>query len=249
MPSSSIDNCAGVSETVPFAACGQVNFPRSSRFANRHNPSPSHHSNLIRSPRFPRNTNTCPENGFSFNAVCTIPLNPTNPRRMSVTPATIHIRVPAANPIIPATAPAPHATLPHLHARSREDVPSEIPRKSRPLLPWFRVQLADGPNDALCLTAFRLHAPATRSPPLHAPHPTTPADTDAATQKPGWHSLRVPAPPWPPMRLALTSPRQSAASPPPTAACAALSQQLSAPKCPLIPQVDTSVCAHKSHHP
>src|SRR5271156_3865253 len=221
MPSSNIDNCAGVNETVPFAACGQVNFPRSSRFANKHRPSPSHQSSLIRSPRFPRNTNTCPENGFSASAVCTMPLNPVNPRPMPVPPATIHMRVPAANPIILATAPARHATLPHLHARSSEDVPSEVPRKSRPLLPRFRVQLADGPCYALCLTAFRSHAPAASSPFL-APRPTPPADTDAATQTPGWHSLRAPATPWPPTHLALTSVRRSVASPLPNAACAAL---------------------------
>ena len=66
MPSSSIDNCARVSDTVPLSACGQTKRPRSSRFANRHSPSPSHHSSLIRSPRRPRKTKTCPENGFCF---------------------------------------------------------------------------------------------------------------------------------------------------------------------------------------
>ena len=67
MPSSSIDNCARVSETVPLVACGHTNRPRSSRFANKHNPSPSYHRTLIRSPRRPRNTNTCPENGLCSN--------------------------------------------------------------------------------------------------------------------------------------------------------------------------------------
>ena len=38
MPSSNIDNCARVSETVPLSACGQTKRPRSSRFANRHKP-------------------------------------------------------------------------------------------------------------------------------------------------------------------------------------------------------------------
>ena len=61
-----MDNCAGVNETVPLVACGQMNLPRSSLFANRHSPSPSNHNILIRSPRRPRNTNTCPENGFSL---------------------------------------------------------------------------------------------------------------------------------------------------------------------------------------
>ena len=36
MPSSSIDNCARVNETVPLAACGQTKRPRSNRFANKH---------------------------------------------------------------------------------------------------------------------------------------------------------------------------------------------------------------------
>jgi len=94
MPSNNIDSCAGVSATVPLVTCGQMNLPRSSLFANKHNPSPSHHNILIKSPRRPRNTNTCPENGFSSSAVCTIPLNPVNPRRRSVTPAAIQIFVP-----------------------------------------------------------------------------------------------------------------------------------------------------------
>ena len=41
MPSSSIDNCARVNETVPLAACGHTKRPRSKRLANKHNPSPS----------------------------------------------------------------------------------------------------------------------------------------------------------------------------------------------------------------
>jgi hypothetical protein len=36
IPSSNIESCACVSETVPLVACGQMNRPRSSRFANRH---------------------------------------------------------------------------------------------------------------------------------------------------------------------------------------------------------------------
>ena len=111
IPSSNIDNCAGVSDTVPLVACGQMKRPRSSRFAKRHSPSPSHHNILIRSPRRPRNTNTCPENGFSWRAVCTIPLSPVKPRRRSVTPAAIQMRVPAGSPIIRANIPTPCAVL------------------------------------------------------------------------------------------------------------------------------------------
>jgi len=40
-----------------------------------------HHSILIRSPRRPRNTNTCPENGFSFRTVCACALSLVKSRR------------------------------------------------------------------------------------------------------------------------------------------------------------------------
>src|SRR6266478_526889 len=207
MPSSSIDNCARVSETVPFAACGQVNFPRSSRFANKHSPSPSHHSSLIRSPRFPRNTNTCPENGLSASAVCTIPLSPTKPRRMSVTPATIQIRVPAASPIIAPDTPTPRATMPDRPSRQCESflwvVQSESCRTS-PVrfsfapLPWH---------------------PASRAPPANQAFPDSPvraapADTAAARRTIGWHSLHALAPPVLPMRRAPALPQRFDASPP-----------------------------------
>ena len=46
MPSSSIDSCARVSETLPLSACGHTNRPRSSRFENRQSPSPSNHKQL-----------------------------------------------------------------------------------------------------------------------------------------------------------------------------------------------------------
>ncbi len=63
MPSSSIDSCARVSATVPLSVLGQTNRRRSNGFANRQSPSPSHHSNLIKSPRLPRNTNMWPAYG------------------------------------------------------------------------------------------------------------------------------------------------------------------------------------------
>ena len=107
----SYTHLAGVSATVPLVACGHRNLPRSSLFAKRQRPSPSHHNILIKSPRRPRKTNTCPENGFSLRAVCTIPLKPVNPRRRSVTPAAIQIRVPAGSPIIRANTPARCAVL------------------------------------------------------------------------------------------------------------------------------------------
>src|SRR5882724_2393481 len=126
MPSSNIDNCAGVSATVPLVACGHVNFPRSILFAKRHNPSPSHHNILIKSPRRPRNTNTCPENGFSLSAVCTMPLKPVNPRRRSVTPAAIQMRVPAASPIIRPDTRSPCVAPPRLHSLPHEESLGEL---------------------------------------------------------------------------------------------------------------------------
>ena len=65
MPSSSIENCAALSETLPLSACGQTKRPRSRRLVNRHMPSPSLHSNFTRSPRRPRNAKTWPLNGSS----------------------------------------------------------------------------------------------------------------------------------------------------------------------------------------
>src|SRR5215471_2668235 len=112
MPSSSIASCARVSDTVPLVACGHTKRPRSSRFANKHNPSPSNQRTLIRSPRRPRNTNTCPENGLCSSFVCTCALNPVNPRRKSVTPAAIQMRVLPGSVIMLADTPATHAPTP-----------------------------------------------------------------------------------------------------------------------------------------
>ncbi len=50
-PSSSIDSCAGVSDTAPESACGRTKRPRSSLLANRHRPWPSYHSTLTRQRR------------------------------------------------------------------------------------------------------------------------------------------------------------------------------------------------------
>ncbi len=38
MPSSSMDNWAGVKDTAPLSACGQTKRPFSRRLANRHKP-------------------------------------------------------------------------------------------------------------------------------------------------------------------------------------------------------------------
>jgi hypothetical protein len=133
IPSSNIESCAGVKDTVPLVACGHRNLPRSSLFEKRRNPSPSNHRTLIKSPRLQRKIYTWPENGLSCSVVCTIPLNPVNPRHMSVTPETIQIRVPAASPIIATNAPAPCAVLLHPHCLRRKYVPWEIPPGLCPL--------------------------------------------------------------------------------------------------------------------
>jgi len=99
MPSRSIESCARVRQTVPSVACGQMNRPRSRRLANRHRPSPSHHKSLTMSPLRPRKTKTCPEKGCCSRTVCTFALRPSKPRRISVTPAAIHIFVPVRRSI------------------------------------------------------------------------------------------------------------------------------------------------------
>src|SRR5690606_36411987 len=104
MPSNSIDNCARLKCTTPLSACGQMNRPRSSRLANKHKPSPSHHSSFTRSPRRPRNTNNWPENGSSANCTCTMAASPSKPLRISVAPQAIQMRPSEGKPIIAHTA-------------------------------------------------------------------------------------------------------------------------------------------------
>ncbi len=55
------------------------------------------HKSFTISPLRPRKTNTCPEKGCCCNTVCTWPLSPSKPRRMSVTPAAIQIFVPVGS--------------------------------------------------------------------------------------------------------------------------------------------------------
>jgi hypothetical protein len=120
MPSSSIDNCAGVNATAPFGTLGQTNRPCSRRLANRHIPWPSHHSTLSRSPRRPRNANRCPLNGSAESCVYTRWASPSNPRRRSVTPAASHTRVPEGNPIIGADSTTPPVASRHRPRRKCE---------------------------------------------------------------------------------------------------------------------------------
>src|SRR5579871_2648684 len=112
MPSSSIESCARLNETTPLSACGQTKRPRSRRLANRHSPSPSHHSTFTRSPRLPRKTNTCPEYGFCSSTVCTAALKPVKPRRMSVMPAEIQMLVLDGSEITGSVAPEPYGGSP-----------------------------------------------------------------------------------------------------------------------------------------
>lgn len=69
MPSSSIESCAALKDTVPLSARGHTKRPRSRRLANRHRPSPSHQRIFTRSPRRPRKTKSCPEKGSDFKPI------------------------------------------------------------------------------------------------------------------------------------------------------------------------------------
>jgi len=78
MPPSSMANCAGVTDIFPSAGEGHTKQPFSRRLENRHAPWPSNQITLIKSPRLPRNTNRCPENGSSaktFSARAERPLS------------------------------------------------------------------------------------------------------------------------------------------------------------------------------
>src|SRR5215471_9037159 len=193
MPSNSIDSCARVRATVPFSTFGQINRPFSNRFANRHSPSPSHHSILIKSPRRPRKTNTCPENGLSLRTVCTCALRPVNPRRRSVNPAAIQTCVPVGSAII-------GPSLPTLLGR----IPDRPPL--RPALAHALDRCQWCQRDSIRLPLLSAASPAaTRSPTgLPSPEPkrlpslrrrqTTQHDTVVANETPGSCSHRLPAP-------------------------------------------------------
>ena len=126
MPSMSIDSCARVRETVPSFACGQMKCPRSNRFANRHRPSSSAHKILIVSPLRPRKTNTCPENGCCLRIICTCALSPGKPRRISVTPAAIQMRVPVRSSITCPSSPESSAAKPHRRRTPRGSQPAPV---------------------------------------------------------------------------------------------------------------------------
>ncbi len=48
IPSSNIESCAALSDTLPLCACGQIKRPRSKRLAIKQRPVPSHHNTLKR---------------------------------------------------------------------------------------------------------------------------------------------------------------------------------------------------------
>ncbi len=105
------------------------NLTRSSRrepFSFSNNPSPSYHRTLIRSPLRPRNTNTCPENGFCSSLLSTSALSPVNPRRKSVTPAAIQTRVFVGGPIIPVGTPTTRAPTPHRRCLRSAPAPAAV---------------------------------------------------------------------------------------------------------------------------
>jgi len=77
-----MDSCARLSADFPLSAFGQTKRP-----ANRHSPSPSHHRTLIRSPRRPRNTNTCPQNGSCSSFIWTAAIQIWAPVGTVITPA------------------------------------------------------------------------------------------------------------------------------------------------------------------
>ena len=82
-------------------------------------PSPSHHKSFTMSPLRPRKTKTCPENGCCSSTVCTFALSPSNPRRISVTPAASHIFVPVRSSITCVNSQGSNAAVTDQHRAPR----------------------------------------------------------------------------------------------------------------------------------
>jgi len=175
-----------------------------------------------------------------------MPASPTKPRRMSVTPATIQMRVPAGKPIIRATAPAPHAAPPHRRARQSAVAPSEAPRESSRMM--FAVSAC--PSIALLPSLWcRSREPAADQASHWTCLPAVLADRAAAIQTPGSRSLHALAPRARPKRRAEASPRRFAASPPPCEIVALTpcpSLVWLAAKCPRSTFVDTIIVSTKA---
>jgi len=186
MPSNSIDSCARVNDTVPLSACGHTNRPRSKRLAKRQSPSPSHQSTLIRSPRRPRNTNTCPANGSCSSFTCTIALKPVKPRRRSVRPAAIQICVPAGSAITRATTPKVRAANPDQPRLGCRFVRSQVRPQSRLTSAYSRhVECLPLPSSVLVLEQRYRQVSPVPAPCSLSCCQANPAGTAAASGRPG----------------------------------------------------------------
>src|SRR6266404_1170846 len=127
LPATSITGLASAKPCrSPLVATRSVRALTASR---TNNPSPSYQRTLIRSPRRPRNTNTCPENGFCSSLVSTNALSPVKPRRKSVTPAAIQMRVLAGSAIIAADTPTARAAKRDQHCLRCEPGRGAVPRE------------------------------------------------------------------------------------------------------------------------
>lgn len=100
MPAISIDRCAHINTTLPLTPYRQTKRLRSSRFTNRHRPSPLHHCSLIMLSRRPRNRNAWPLNGSSASAVSSFAARAFMLERMPETSAARLILLPTGNSIM-----------------------------------------------------------------------------------------------------------------------------------------------------
>lgn len=182
IPFGSIESCAGVSDTTPPVACGQINRPRSSLLAKRQSPSPSNQSTLIRSAAPPAKHKHLPRERTRFERPLHHRGQPDKPRRMSVMSATIQMRVPARSPIIRPEPPVPCGLL--LDQRLPECERSPWPVQSE----WSpRARLNSRPSPAP-LSPVGPPSPEPRAAAAYAASPPAVAlaDTSAAKQTLGW---------------------------------------------------------------
>ena len=211
MPSRSIDNCARVNDTAPVVAWGHTKRPRSNLFWKRHRPSPSNHKSLIRSPRFPLNTNTCPENGACSSTVSTMEERPWKPRRRSVSPAEIQIRVPGLRSINAGGSPAPHAPGQDQRRPPHSRVLGQVTRcESSPKVAWAQAPM-QLPAQQRC-AVLPQQSQAEASPAVASPPSRRRSYARIATGTPGSRLPRSLAQPVQSKHLEQVSPRQCAAS-------------------------------------
>ena len=98
IPSSNIDNCAALSDTLPLCACGQMKRPRSKRLAKAQ-PVPSHHKNLEQIAASPAKGEDMTAERICSPARLHQRAQAVKPLRMSVMPAASQMRVPARSSI------------------------------------------------------------------------------------------------------------------------------------------------------